>query len=478
MQKNKTGRLFYWKRNLAGKLHYIILTVMAPLILCIVLEMVMLGEYANRYAEITNNVNVSSQFSNTFKDTVDLKMYYFSVGVSSQTEPPVEEVDNALNLAYSLQKNTEYASSRKSIENVMVYCKRLKEYMYETVDIQNYDERMQMLENNIYVLTNLIEGEIMNYIYYEAGYLAELESQMMYNIRVFILAVSAAVLLLILWSWRRSLRFISGITTPIRKLCENVRQVGGGNFAITSVNSDDTEIQELDSGIQKMSKQIEELLENVKQEEKLQYKTELQLLQAQINPHFLYNTLDTIVWMVEAGMHDGAIEMLTSLSVFFRTVLSRGEDVIPLREEKRHTKSYLDIQKMRYRDILEYSIDVPKELEEYLIPKLTLQPLVENALYHGVKEKRGSSTITVTCEDAGDDILIYVKDNGIGMKAEQLAELRNDIRQKGKGGFGMSAVEGRLRLYFGEGYGMHIESEYGKGTVITVRIAKKMQMVE
>ena len=202
MQKNKTGRLFYWKRNLAGKLHYIILTVMAPLILCIILEMVMLGEYANRYAEITNNVNVSSQFSNTFKDTVDLKMYYFSVGVSSQTKPPVEEVDNALNLAYSLQKNTEYASSRKSIENVMVYCKRLKEYMYETVDIQNYDERMQMLENNIYVLTNLIEGEIMNYIYYEAGYLAELESQMMYNIRVFILAVSAAVLLLILWSWR------------------------------------------------------------------------------------------------------------------------------------------------------------------------------------------------------------------------------------------------------------------------------------
>ena len=177
-------------------------------------------------------------------------------------------------------------------------------------------------------------------------------------------------------------------------------------------------------------------------------------------------------------MHDGAIEMLTSLSVFFRTVLSRGEDVIPLREEKRHTKSYLDIQKMRYRDILEYSIDVPKELEEYLIPKLTLQPLVENALYHGVKEKRGSSTITVTCENAGDDILIYVKDNGIGMKAEQLAELRNDIRQKGKGGFGMSAVEGRLRLYFGEGYGIHIESEYGKGTVITVSIAKKMQMVE
>ena len=116
--------------------------------------------------------------------------------------------------------------------------------------------------------------------------------------------------------------------------------------------------------------------------------TELQLIQAQVNPHFLYNTLDTIVWLVEGGMQQDAVDMITSLSVFSAFAFE-GKDIIPLSEEKRHTLSYLEIQQSRYRDIMEFEINIPPELDEVMVPKLTLQPLAENALYHGIKNKRG-----------------------------------------------------------------------------------------
>ena len=238
------------------------------------------------------------------------------------------------------------------------------------------------------------------------------------------------------------------------------------------------EVKNLDQGIQKMARRIQTLLENVKEEERKQHMTQLELLQAQVSPHFLYNTLDTIVWMVEADMHDEAIEMLTHLSMFFRTALSKGEDVISLFDEVLHTKSYLEIQQIRYSDILEYSINLPEEFEMISLPKLTLQPLVENALYHGVKEKRGQSKITITFDDAGDDIIIQVLDDGIGMKEERLQEVKEGLKQNNNVGFGLAAVQGRLVLYFGAGYGIDIWSKYGEGTRIRVRIPKKFNFLD
>ena len=127
---------------------------------------------------------------------------------------------------------------------------------------------------------------------------------------------------------------------------------------------------------------------------------QLQLLQAQVNPHFLYNTLDTIIWLIRSAR---LLEMISSLSVFFRTSLSKGEDIIPLSEEKRHTLSYLEIQQSRYRDILEFEIRIPDEFDKIMVPKLTLQPLAENALYHGIKNKRGGGRIVIEGFDDGTD---------------------------------------------------------------------------
>lgn len=465
------------KKSLAEKLQHIILVLAMPLIGYIILEMVVFGIYVYRYGKITHNVNVSSTFSKDFKDNIDLKTYHYVVKSREQTELPIEDVDKALELANSLAETTEYKASCKSIRNVAAYCENLKDNMYLIEQAADYDTRIQMLENNVYVLTNLIEDETMNYIYYEANYLSVTEARMVRYITAIFVTLFLVIAVLLWQSWRRAVGFIEGVTEPIRRLCENVRQVGRGHFDIASVESQDYEIGQLDSGIQNMAEKIAGLLENARQEEKLRHMTQLQLLQAQINPHFLYNTLDTIVWMVEAGMYDEAIEMLTNLSVFFRTALSKGEDVISLAEEMRHTKSYLDIQQVRYRDILDYRIQLPEALREYRIPKLSLQPLVENALYHGVKEKRGSSTITITCREDDRDILISVLDDGIGMTPEQLQRVRSGIRITGDGGFGLSAVEGRIRLYCGEGYGMSIVSEYGKGTEVRLRISKNIEPI-
>ena len=208
----------------------------------------------------------------------------------------------------------------------------------------------------------------------------------------------------------------------------------------------------------------------------LQHLTELQLLQAQVNPHFLYNTLDTIVWLVEGGMQQDAVDMITSLSVFFRTSLSKGKDIIPLSEEARHTLSYLEIQQSRYRDIMEFEINIPPELDEVMVPKLTLQPLAENALYHGIKNKRGKGKILIEGFNLGDDMMLRVTDNGQGMTPERLYEVQKAIRTGERAGFGLAAVSERIALYYGPGYGLKISSTEGEGTVMEVYMAKKINL--
>lgn len=199
------------------------------------------------------------------------------------------------------------------------------------------------------------------------------------------------------------------------------------------------------------------------------------MLQEQINPHFLYNTLDNIIWLAEANETDQVVTMVSSLSNFFRTTLSGGRDYVTVKEEEEHIRSYLEIQQFRYRDILEYQIHIPEEMYYYEILKLTLQPLVENALYHGIKNKRGMGHISVSGELAGEHLIFTVQDDGIGMTEERLEELRGIIAgevkdDKKEGGFGLFNVSQRIKLNYGAEYGLEIESTYKEGTTIRVII--------
>lgn len=461
--------------NLNQKLRYIILSVVIPLVMCIALSLGLLGVYARQYEEISHNMQVACEFDLEFKDNMDLRMYWYSVRSSYQEELPMDRITDALRVTNSLIETTSDKSGKECIQNVEAYCSTLKKKMIQMSETINYDERQQQLENNIYLLTKLIQEEMRKYIYYEGKHMSSLEEQMKQDVEFMIVVVAISVVVLVGLLLYSAFRFSNQISRAVGSLCENVRQVGEGNFNIPLIQEQDYELQQLSSGITRMAGQIGNLLEDVKREEELQHMTRLQLLQAQVNPHFLYNTLDAIMWLVEAGKQQDAVYMLNQLSMFFRTSLSKGQDVIRLKEEIEHTRSYMEIQQVRYRDIMDYEIRLPKELEEICLPKLTIQPLAENALYHGVKEKRGKSKIWILCEEREEDILITVADNGIGMKPERKKELERALREGKRAGFGLAAVHERIKLYFGADYGVDIYSEYGEGTRIEVRISKNIQ---
>ena len=189
-----------------------------------------------------------------------------------------------------------------------------------------------------------------------------------------------------------------------------------------------------------MIARINAQIQEITQKQASLRKAELALLQAQVNPHFLYNTMDTIIWLIEASRPQAAVEMVSNLSSFFRHSLSRGEDVITLGEEEEHVRSYLQIQQARYKDILEYTIQIDAALRETRLPKLTLQPLVENALYHGIKLKRGKGCIYITSRKEGADVLLQITDDGAGMAAARLEELNRAIENGERVGFGLVTV--------------------------------------
>lgn len=388
----------------------------------------------------------------------------------------MDQVEDALEIVTNLRKNTYHASGVKCLNNLEAYLKNLKKRMTQLMTIGEYDKRMEFMDTNIRILTSLIMGEMQNYIYNESMYLVKVETNLTRRVKILIFGMAGLLLLTFLVLARRSIRLTGRITRPVTDMLEKVRKVGRGDFDVLPVNAEIVEIEELDQGINKMAHRITGLLENVRQEKEMQHLTELQLIQAQVNPHFLYNTLDTIVWLIEGGMTNDAVEMISSLSIFFRTSLSKGNDIIPLSEEKRHTLSYLEIQQFRYRDILEFEIAIPDELGKIQVPKLSIQPLAENALYHGIKNRRGMGKITITGREDTDAIVLTVSDNGQGMTPERLHEVQEAIRTGERAGFGLAAVAERIALYYGEGYGMTISSEEGKGTTVELRLGKNIQL--
>jgi two-component system sensor histidine kinase YesM len=200
----------------------------------------------------------------------------------------------------------------------------------------------------------------------------------------------------------------------------------------------------------------------------------MKALQAQITPHFLYNTLDSIIWLAEGKRYEDVVAITRALSSFFRISLNRGSEWVTVHDEFKHIESYLTIQKIRYRDILDYSIEYEQDMGEKLILKLLLQPLVENALYHGIKNKRGQGTILVRGRQEGGFLCFTVSDNGIGIAEDQLANIRAQLRRPPESDgqtamYGLYNISRRLELYYDRQDLLEINSLYREGTVVTLR---------
>ena len=465
------------RMELEERMRKVLFSTMIPMACLMIILLFIFWQYTGQYNKLSENLAVSSEFNLRFKDDLDLEMYYIAIGSkeSSDLEDVLEQVEDAQEIMQKLRRNTYNNNGVKSLNSLDSYLENLRQRMLQLVEIKEYDKRMEFMDSNIRIITGLIMQEMQNYIYNESMYLVQVEKSLTHRVKLLISGMAVLLIATLGILMRRSFRLTDGIIQPVNIMLDKVKKVGRGKFDMIPIEAEIEEIEELDEGINKMARKISALLENVRQEKEMQHLTELQLIQAQVNPHFLYNTLDTIVWLIEGGMTDDAVEMISSLSIFFRTSLSKGNDIIPLSEEERHTLSYLEIQQYRYRDILEFEIKIPKELSGIPVPKLSIQPLAENALYHGIKNRRGKGKILIEGREEEDALVLTVSDNGQGMTPERLHEVQEAIRTGERAGFGLAAVAERIALYYGPGYGMKIFSEEGKGTTVEIRLGKNIQ---
>lgn len=262
------------------------------------------------------------------------------------------------------------------------------------------------------------------------------------------------------------------ITKPIKSLGNSMREVEKGNFDHVMLDvRGDNEIDRLSANFNIMTAEIKNLMEQNVEEQRQKRKSELMALQAQINPHFLYNTLDSIIWMAEWGKNKEVVLMTSSLAKLLRQSISNQNEMVCVEDEVEYTRSYLTIQKMRYKDKLEYEIQVDPEILKCRVAKLILQPLVENAIYHGIKYKEGKGKVLVEGFRREQELILRITDDGIGMTEEQMSKLfqkrETDMRRNS---VGVLNVHERIRLYYGKNYGLSFESRTGVGTKVEIHI--------
>lgn len=469
---NRTAR--NEKITMQKKLWKMILVVTIPLMAIIIIVVAICIVYGLQYNAILNNVTTASDFNREFTDNIKTKMYYYVIDSQYSEGMPVDEVKSAETIALKLIDTTAEKDSLRAINSVLNLCHNLEDKMQEIARTEGYDSRMSQLNDNIYVMADLIQEYMYTYLYYEAVHLDALQTTMTTNMIALMGAVVVLALALLGFLLGYSRKLSKRIVDPVDKLCERLVDIGHGSLLVCDpIQADVVEVQLLSDGIENMVGHLKRLIDRNTEQEKQRRRTELALLQAQINPHFLYNTLDTIIWLIESGEIGEAVKMVSSLSNYFRFSLSRGQNVITLEEEQQHIKSYLEIQQMRYRDLMEYEIDIPDELKGYILPKLTLQPLVENALYHGIKIRRRKGLIRVSGRAEGDHLILEVADDGSGMPQERLDELRASLVDGRKEGFGLRTVHQRIQILFGVEYGLTLESTPDVGTKIFVKIPMK-----
>jgi two-component system sensor histidine kinase YesM len=478
------GRLADWtaRTNLSIRTK-ILLSLCIVILLMSVTNVLLVAQvlnYSRQYDAIITNITIANSISGRIKNDIDTEMWRIVAGKIDFNEGRQYEIINDANTKVQrMMANSDSPRARLKLEGIL----RTMQTLTHDVDLmgQQIERKSTTAENervleNIRFVSGVLEEVVQDYALFEVQRTSTQYQQMRegftrWEISYFIL-MSGAVCFSVLAAWGIS----RSIYIPIKKLHDVTTTLTKNDLQALVTQDNVDEITELGMSFNIMIGRIRELLDaKVKEQETLK-KAEMRALQAQINPHFLYNTLDTIIWMAESKKTDDVIEIVRALSSFFRISLSKGKDWIAIAEEIERTRSYLKIQKMRYRDILDYRIELDEAVAGNTVLKLVLQPLVENAIYHGIKNKRKGGTVVVRAKPKGaDEILLQVEDNGIGFTPEKLAQLQAELNDdsgeiKLESGFGIGNVNKRIRLYYGKPYGASITSQYRTGTCVDIVI--------
>jgi two-component system sensor histidine kinase YesM len=437
-------------------------------------------DYSRQYDAIITNITTANSINGYVKPAIDTEMWNIVAGKTEfgagSQYAILNEVNDKLRV---MMANSDSAEAKHKLEIILRTMKTLTHY----VDImgQQIARKSKVAENevileNIRGVSTLVEELVGEYALFEVQVAEQRYLAMRENFTRWVTFYGALMLAAIGFSFLAAWAISRSIYAPIKKLHDVTTTITKHDLAALVNRNNVDEIAQLGISFNIMIGTIRELLDEKAREQENLQKAELRALQAQINPHFLYNTLDTIIWMAESHKTDQVVQIVRALSSFFRLSLSKGRDWITLAEEIERTRSYLTIQKMRYRDILDYAIEVDPQAQDHTILKLLLQPLVENALYHGIKNKRQGGTITIRVrQPCAAEVQLEVEDNGIGIPATQLAQIQAQLLDDGselvgEQGFGMANVNKRVKLYYGRDYGLSLRSQVNVGTCATILI--------
>jgi two-component system, sensor histidine kinase YesM len=456
----------------------VVIILLASINMGLVLEVM---RFNRQYDAIITNITTANSINGYIKPAIDTEMWNIVAGKKEFTDGNQYQIIGQVNSQIeSMMTNASSDKSRIKLEVIRRTMNTLTRYVDRMGTQIKHNSRVadnELVLENIRGVSDVLESSFQEYMLFEVN---QADQEYKINRARFTNLVIVYLILLpvvIGFSFIAAWIISASIYIPIKKLHDVTTTITKNDLQALMTGNNVDEITELGMSFNIMIGRIRDLLAaKIKEQENLK-KAELKALQAQINPHFLYNTLDTIVWMAQANKNDQVIDIVQALSSFFRIALSKGQDWITIDQEIEHVKSYLTIQKMRYRDILDYQIEVEEEILSGTILKLTLQPLVENALYHGIKKKRDGGTITVRARRAAENLIfLEILDDGIGFTPYKLGQLQRAMNQDSEdfsfsdGGFGLENVNRRIKLYYGKQYGLTIESQYQEGTRVTVAI--------
>ena len=499
---------------LEKRLNTMTFIIIIPLTVLVIYLMATVVKFCNAYNQSIVNITDVNNSMAYFREDLDYTMYRIAIGTMTyqdihdmpeedrpygweQIKDPHEMINSTRKVYRQLLKRTTDDGNRRRITWIIHCLDQLEDRVNEIEDnlpYGSYDKNMQLLEMGVYMLTEDIAEQSQEYIYYETLHVQEIQQQLELQERMAIV-VSLSLLGMILGlGLILSRRITKSVTEPIQKLCNETERVARGDFTSGPKIESGDELAILTGSFDHMKGEIGRLIEDIRQEQNQRRVMELQLLQEQINPHFLYNTLEGIRSEALIAGLDSIAEMTEALATFFRYTISNLENLVTLEDELANIENYYYIQQFRFGSKLDLKIQYDRDPDDDFtemdflqckLPKLTLQPIVENSIYHGIERKIGKGHLVIRISASEERLYIRISDDGRGMTDEKLKELNEKLRRldvetdvpekeeekkPARGGIAVVNVNRRIKLLFGEEYGIHVYSKEGIGTDVIVEL--------
>ena len=475
MKRNKSLR-----RTLLFTYIFLLFITLIPSVYSVLVSQI----HTRQYNQIIRNVSTANKINSIAKNDIPTELWEIICGKkeieNASQNKMCDEITTGLTLMLITSKNAESRGKLEVATRANTTLRRNIDMLIINMKNGSTVTQNEAALDEIRTITALFSDIMQDFI------VAEIESanetnRSLRNTSIILTAIQIIITVLAIFASINSFITVSrAIQKPISDMEKLSTRVANGDLTARIDIPHVDELDTLASNLNSMTEQIDVLIKKNMEEQKNFQKAEMKALQAQITPHFLYNTFDTIVWLAEEEHTEEVVKITKAFSDFLRISLSRGHEWITISQELDHIKNYLTIQKIRYADILNYEIDADESLMEYKIIKLVLQPLVENAIYHGIKNKRGRGKLIVRIhysDDSHKAICFTVEDNGAGFTEERLGQVRNELRtgaqdsEKLNSVYGLYNVNKKLKLYYGEQTkGIIIESETGKGSRISFTI--------